>query len=422
MKRYNRRDLLKTMGAASAALLLPCTGIAAAATAEFEIQVVSVSAHTVRLSVIPLKNKQLVPIPTDGSLVKTAWGAPALKVHGKAPKGTVRCGNLNVAISSNPLTFTITTMKGAAVQRIRVDEGGFIAFETGNSPLLAMGEGGPQFDRHGLSDTTRNGQSGYKLRTHGARVAVPWIIGTSGWAMFIHHPHGTFDLTGSEGKFTPGTSEQALPLDMFIVGTNEPATIMSEYALLTGHPEMPPLWSLGYQQSHRTLASREEVLEVAKTFREKKLPCDALIYLGTGFCPSGWNTANGSFAWNSRVFPDPKAVLDELHKDHFKVSVHAVILTDELRGNASDRCMASRFDEEEAGCHWDAHRKDFAMGIDGWWPDEGDSLNIKSRLVRNRMYWEGPQIDRPNERPWLSHARAAENRSKVTRDDARCRI
>lgn len=403
MKRYNRRDLLKTMGAASAALLLPRTGIAAEANADFEIQVVSVSAHTVRLSVIPLKDNQPVAIPADGSLVKTAWGIPALKVRGATSTGTAHCGDLNVAISSNPLTFTITSAKGAPVQRIRVEEGGVVSFQTGDSPLLALGEGGPQFDRHGLTDTTRNGQSGYKLRTHGARVAIPWIIGTSGWGLFIHHPHGTFDLTGSEGKFTPGTSEQALPLDMFIVGSNEPATIMSEYARLTGHPEMPPLWSLGYQQSHRTLASREEVLEEAKTFREKKLPCDALIYLGTGFCPSGWNTANGSFAWNSRVFPDPKAVLDELHKDHFKVSVHAVILTDELRGNASDPCVASRFDEEEAGCHWNAHRKDFAMGVDGWWPDEGDSLDIKSRLVRNRMYWEGPQIDRPNERPYALH-------------------
>jgi len=31
----------------------------------------------------------------------------------------------------------------------------------------------------------------------------------------------------------------------------------------------------------------------------------------------------------------------------------------------------------------------FALGVDGWWPDEGDALNLPSRLVRNRMYWEG---------------------------------
>ena len=65
------------------------------------------------------------------------------------------------------------------------------------------------------------------------------------------------------------------------------------------------------------------------------------------------------------------------------------------------RCRALM--KQSASCHWDAHRKDFAMGVDGWWPDEGDPLDIASRLVRNRMYWEGPQIDRPNERPYALH-------------------
>jgi alpha-glucosidase/alpha-D-xyloside xylohydrolase len=178
---------------------------------------------------------------------------------------------------------------------------------------------------------------------------------------------------------------------------------MAEYALLTGHAELPPLWSLGYQQSHRTLASREEVLAEAKTFREKKLPCDALIYLGTGFCPSGWNTENGSFSWNHRVFPDPQQMIAELHKDNFRVVLHDVILTDRLRGSVQDACKLSEFDEQEASCYWDAHRKDFAMGIDGWWPDESDPLDIPSRLTRNRMHWEGPQLDRPDERPYALH-------------------
>ncbi len=246
-----------------------------------------------------------------------------------------------------------------------------------------------------------SGQGGYKLATHGGRVPIPWIISTSGWAIFFHQPYGTFDFTGERGKFHSANPGAAL--DLFFIGSADPATILAEYARLTGFAEMPPLWSFGYQQSHRTLASREEVLAEAKTFREKKLPCDALIYLGTGFCPSGWNTENGSFVWNERVFPDPKVMLDELHREHFHAVMHAVILSDRLRGTVHDPCDVSRFDEESASCYWDAHRKDFAMGVDGWWPDEGDSLDIPSRLVRNRMYWEGPQIDRPNERPYALH-------------------
>jgi alpha-glucosidase (family GH31 glycosyl hydrolase) len=398
---------LKAMGAASAAFLLPRNARASdqsGETRELEIQIAQVSAQTFRLSILPVEKGRLASIPVNGSLVQASWHEPALKLRGHSPKGTVHSGDLNVAVSSDPLTFTITTAKGNAIQLLTVDEGtGVVTFETGNSPLLGLGEGGPQFDRRGSTDSMGNGQGGYQLRTHGARVAIPWIIGTSGWAMFVHQPYGTFDFSGVESKFIPGQSEPAFPLDIFFVGSNEPKTIMAEYARLTGHAEMPALWTFGYQQSHRTLASREAVLAEAKTFREKKLPCDAMIYLGTGFCPSGWNTDNGSFAWNSRVFPDPKKVLDELHEDHFKVVLHAVILTDDLHGNARDACNPARFDEEEAGCYWDAHRKDYAEGVDGWWPDEGDPLDIKSRLVRNRMYWEGPQIDRPNERPYALH-------------------
>jgi alpha-glucosidase/alpha-D-xyloside xylohydrolase len=88
---------------------------------------------------------------------------------------------------------------------------------------------------------------------------------------------------------------------------------------------MPALWTLGYMQSSRTLAGPDEILGVAKTFREKKLPCEALIYLGTEFAPSGWNTRNGEFTWHSTNFPDPEKMLDQLHADHFKVIVHVVV-------------------------------------------------------------------------------------------------
>ena len=117
---------------------------------------------------------------------------------------------------------------------------------------------------------------------------------------------------------------------------------MDEYAKLTGYPEMPPLWAFGYQQSHRTLASRDEILQEARTFRDKSLPCDALIYLGTGFCPSGWNTDNGEFTFNKNVFPDPKAMFDQLHADHFKVALHAVIRARRMNGTVKDPCDPSR--------------------------------------------------------------------------------
>ena len=196
----------------------------------------------------------------------------------------------------------------------------------------------------------------------------------------------------------------ALPLDIFVVTAREPAQVMAEFARLTGHPEMPPLWALGYQQSHRTLADRAEVLSIARTFREKKLPCDVLIYLGTGFCPSGWNTGHGSFTFNPAVFPDPKAMIDELHAAPFS---RRAARRDPLQvacRNASRMVFdKARLDEQNAASYWNAHRGVFALGVDGWWPDEGDALDVASRLARIRMYYEGSLVG-PAERAALRPA------------------
>lgn len=403
--RPSRRQLLKWTGAAGMSVAAgrqarAQDGRLRVAGREVEVRVAAASERTTRISIVPVQDGIAGTIPDDGSLVPRSWPEPAGRIlDSKAAE--VKLPGRTVRFAPDNMSFLLEA-EGRLIQRLRVDqETGTLAFQI-DSMLLGLGEGGQQFDRRGSKDAMRSGQGGYRLHTHGGRVPVPWIIGTAGWAIFVHQPYGSFDLTGSEGLFQPFRTI-ALPLDVFVVAARDPQTIMSEWARLTGHPEMPALWTLGYQQSHRTLASREEVVGIARTFREKKLPCDALIYLGTGFCPSGWNTANGSFSFNRDVFTDPKAVIDELHAEHFRVVLHSVILSRTLRGSARDRCDVNRFDQEEAGCHWDAHRKDFAQGVDGWWPDEGDPLDVTSRLTRNRMYWEGPQIDRPNERPYGLH-------------------
>lgn len=408
MRRFwNRRRVLQQLAASSAALALPRATIAASSLlsetpADREIQITSISPHTVRLSILPTKAGKAAEIPFDGSLVRTSWGEPLARVRSNTSAPELKLENFGIHVSTDPIVITLSNTRGNVIQRLSVESAtGNVSFSTGTSPLLGLGEGGPQFDRRGSTDRMVSGQGGYRLATHGGRVPIPWIISADGWALLFHQPFGTFDFTGPESKFHPSSADAAL--DVFLIASSEPSTIMAEYARLTGHAEMPPLWSFGYQQSHRTLASRDEVLAETRTFREKKLPCDALIYLGTGFCPSGWNTENGSFSWNPRVFPDPKEVIDELHRYNFRVVLHDVILADKLRGTVHDPCELPRFDDEQASCYWDAHRKTFAMGVDGWWPDEGDPLDIPSRLVRNRMHWEGPQIDRPNERPYALH-------------------
>ncbi|HWC98707.1 MAG TPA: TIM-barrel domain-containing protein [Candidatus Sulfopaludibacter sp.] len=385
MPRLTRRACIQTLGAA-----------ALAQTAGPEFHITSVSPHTVRIS--------SPSVPDDGALVRQSWGAPLAVLRPGFPSRTVKAGGLLILASSDPLSFTIQTAGGQTIRKLTLDAAtGALTFATGSVPLFGLGEGGPQFDRRGDKDAMRSGQGGYQLRTHGGRVPIPWILGADGWALFVHAPLGAFDFSGPESRFTPAAAN--LPLDLFFSVSADPAILMAEYARITGLPELPALWTFGYQQSHRTLASRDEILQEAKTFREKKLPCDTLIYLGTGFCPSGWNTDNGKFGFNQKVFPDPKAMFDQLHQDHFKVVLHVAYPTGihEMKGTSADACDPGIRAETQPSCYWDMHRPVLNQGVDGWWPDEGDALNGPSRLVRNRMYWEAPQIDRPNQRPYALH-------------------
>ncbi|MDU7955556.1 MAG: glycoside hydrolase family 31 protein [Clostridium perfringens] len=63
----------------------------------------------------------------------------------------------------------------------------------------------------------------------------------------------------------------------FIPGENI-KEVVKNYTALTGRMEMPPLWSLGYQQCRFSYFSQEEVRELVKNFEEKDIPLD-VVYL-----------------------------------------------------------------------------------------------------------------------------------------------
>ncbi len=417
---FSRREALKRLGTAGAGIVLARriirgqpSDIVIAGT-PVEIVVSPVSPSTVRLTALPIAGGRAAGVPADGALVPAAEGRATARRRARDRFESIHAGNLRVDFSDDPPTFQIKTTAGRIVQRLTLDaQAPGMMFLLPQGPLLGLGQGGPQFDRKGTTDRMRSGQGGYQLATHGGRVPIQWLVGTDGWAMFLHHPLGTFDFTGASGKFTP--SGDRLPLDIFVVASANPADIVREYARITGFAELPPLWSLGYLQSHRTLAGPGEVLSVARTMREKQLPCDGLIYLGTEFTPSGWNTRNGEFTWHKVNFPDPKAMIQTLHDEHFKVVLHIVIEGRRLTGTVQEPCdpksagpsgrtADNRWpDDRNVPCYWPYHKPLYDLGVDGWWPDQGDDYDAPSRLNRNRMYWEGSQVWRPNERPFALH-------------------
>ncbi|MGH9383185.1 MAG: TIM-barrel domain-containing protein, partial [Vicinamibacterales bacterium] len=415
--RISRRAALKTLSAAGAGVTLAPAVLRGQPSAivvngkPVEIAIASVSPSTVRLSVSPVAATPAA-VRNDGALVAAANGRGLGRW--RANFTPVTSGELVVRLSTDSQTLHIDTLKGVPIQQLVLDpKSSMVSFALGKGPLFGLGEGGPQFDRKGSSYTTRNGQGGYQLRTHGGRVPIQWLVSTDGWGMFIHRPLGAFDLTGSTGTLTPTDDTQ--PLDVFITASADPTAIMREYGRITGFAEMPPRWAFGYMQSHRTLSGPDEVMWVARTLREKRLPCDALIYLGTEFTPSGWNTRNGEFGWKPENFPNPKQMVDTLHAQDFKVVLHVVIEGRRMSGAVADACTPDnavpsgrtaddKWPEDRAvACYWPYHKPLYDLGVDGLWPDQGDGLDEPSRLARIRMYWEGPQLYRSNERPFALH-------------------
>jgi alpha-glucosidase len=98
----------------------------------------------------------------------------------------------------------------------------------------------------------------------------------------------------------------------FIYGENI-KEIVENYTYLTGRINLPPMWALGNQQSRYSYTPQEKVLKVAKTFREKEIPCDA-IYLDIDYM-EGYRV----FTWNKKTFSSYKEMLKKLRDMGFKV-------------------------------------------------------------------------------------------------------
>jgi len=401
---FTRRSLLQSAAAGTAGLLLELSLPASSALADpvtgpplLALTMTAVSENILRVT-IAAAGEPMGRLYADGSLAPRKWPHPlATALAGKSPQ-VLNWGSRRLEVHTDPLRLTVLQQDQRILQELQFHQNSAqLQFLCGDGPVYGLGAGAHALDRRDTTDAMRNGQVGDDLKIYGAHLPIPWLMGSNGWGLFFHEPQGSFNIGMKSGVFKP--NESARGYDIFLLAAHSPADLLGQFAALTGFPHMPPLWALGYQQSHRTLAGREEVLEEAKTFREKQLPCDALIYLGTGFCPSGWNTGHGSFAFNENVFPDPVAMIRQLHQEHFKVVLHVVNPPVNLYGEVSNTGAAAE-DPANAAKYWSHHVPLDRMGIDGWWPDEGDPLPASSRLVRNRMYFDGERQVRPNRRPF----------------------
>ena len=104
-------------------------------------------------------------------------------------------------------------------------------------------------------------------------------------------------------------------MNYYFIAGPEVKHVLRRYANLTGVPEMPPLWTLGFHQCKWSYYPESKVREVTTKFRELKIPCDA-IYLDIDYM-DGFRC----FTWDLEKFPDPKGMVDDLKEQGFKTIV-----------------------------------------------------------------------------------------------------
>lgn len=148
--------------------------------------------------------------------------------------------------------------------------------------------------------------------------SVPFYIGLNkkkAYGIFFDNTFRTFfDFCNERMDVTSFWAQGGEMNYYFIYGPSMPDVVKS-YTNLTGVPELPPLWTLGYQQCKWSYYPESNVKEIAAKFRELQIPCDG-IYLDIDYM-DGFRC----FTWNKEYFPDPKRMVKELADDGFKTIV-----------------------------------------------------------------------------------------------------
>ena len=404
-----------------------------------QLDVRSAGDRSIRVTFKPVSFKD--DFPVTPAVVGREYPAPALSLREITKPVRKAVGSLDVEVRPYPLTLIVRNSGGRLVQEVVFEADGTLSFKLDDQPVLGMGGGGPkpapgspwreqpvQFDRRGQLDAM---EPRWQSDMYGSRNPVAMLLGTSGWGMFVATPWVQVDLRNKDrGLFLPWkpTGLDSVPqnarnqqqnlgkglppvngivpglYDFFVFDARDPAAALKDFSRITGPAVLPPTWTLGYMQSHRTLEDDTQLLGIIDTFRSKRIPLDAVIYLGTGFTPRGWNTRQPSFDFNPEVFTrDPEAVLAEMHARNVKVIVHMVPWDRDklptLHGTIPAQ-PGETLDDSHIQRYWQQHVGLVRAGIDAFWPDEGDWFNLFERIKRHQLYYQGHLSTRPNVRPW----------------------
>lgn len=147
---------------------------------------------------------------------------------------------------------------------------------------------------------------------------IPFFLGLhhkTAYGIFFDNSFESFFDFGYERKNVYSFWANGGEMNYYFIYGPQLLKVVETYHQLTGVPELPPLWSLGYQQCKWSYFPETKVRDICQEFRTRKLPCDA-IYLDIDYM-DGFRC----FTWNPDHFPNPTRFIADLEKDGFKTVV-----------------------------------------------------------------------------------------------------
>jgi alpha-D-xyloside xylohydrolase len=145
-----------------------------------------------------------------------------------------------------------------------------------------------------------------------AEVTIPFVVSNRGYGLLWNNPGtGRVELGKTATRWV---ADEAESIDYWVTA-GTPAEIALQYADATGHAPMLPAWAAGFWQSKLRYRTQDELLAVARRYRELELPLSAIV---VDFFH--WPHL-GDWRFDDSEWPDPAAMIEELAEMNCKLVV-----------------------------------------------------------------------------------------------------
>jgi alpha-glucosidase len=207
---------------------------------------------------------------------------------------------------------------------------------------------------------------------------IPFFIGlrkgTAYGVFFDNTYRSSFDF-GKESPDYFSFGAEGGELNYYFIAGPEPKRIVQQFSALVGRTPLPPLWSLGYQQSRYSYYPEARAREVVQTLREKKIPADVIYF------DIDYQQGNAPFTINREYFPNFGKMIGDFRAQ----GMRTVLITD-LHIKKDPGHGYAQYD---SGIKQDAFVKnaDGSVFVGKVWP--GDSVFPDFTLTRAREWWGG---------------------------------